>query len=314
VATKQHKKTVECRPLLTIKVSGPGVHTGRISVPDLLVVCQQVQSAVNRQAEAIEGKQTLRPGPKLGKVHEECTLELVSLGGGSALLGFDPAKSQQSLPYMATLGEQAVVRVSEAVRALSHDEPLEIDPGVLDSLRNMGELLNNGVRSIKLIMPARPGRKRIEATYNLKAQERVVRRLRPPEMHPVVIDGVLEMADFGSTERCRVHPALGPSISCTFSRDLADDVYAALRQAAHIEGKATINAQTGKMESIAITRLIPLDPLALNAGNFLRGWTLEQLVQTQDVGPLTDPKLLAGGWPEDEDVDDVLGEIYQRRH
>ena len=314
MAKQQGRRTVKPQPALTLKVSGPDIHAGRIPVPDLLVICQQAQSAVNRQAEALEGRQTLRPGPKLGKVRLECTLELVSLGKGSAVLSFDQTRSQPSFPQMRSLGEEAIAGVGEALRALAKGERKDIDPGVLDSLRSMGELFGNGVKSIRWIVPARPGRRRISATFNASIQKRVVQKLRPPTIRPIGLDGVLEMADFKpSDHRCRIHPSLGPSINCTFPPQLADELYSILRQAAHIEGDATINAQTGKTESIEITAVKPLDPLTVNAGSFFTGWTFDQLVHMQSVDPLRDPKSLAGGWPDDEDVDDVLAEIYQRR-
>jgi len=49
--------------VLRLKVAGPGVGRGRISVPDLIKICQDVQAAVTRQAEALEGQTSLRPGP-----------------------------------------------------------------------------------------------------------------------------------------------------------------------------------------------------------------------------------------------------------
>lgn len=50
------------------------------------------------------------------------------------------------------------------------------------------------------------------------------------------------------------------------------------------------------------------------ACNFFTGSTLDQLVRMQAVEPLKDSKALAAGWPEDEDIDDVLQEIYEDRH
>ena len=311
---QQQRRTAKPKPVLILKISGPDIHAGRIPVPDLLVICQHAQSAVNRQAEALEGKQTLHPGPKLGKVRHECTLELVSLGKGSAVLGFEQAKPQPNLPPMGSLGEEAIATVAEAIRTVGKGRARNIDPGVLDSLKSMGELFGNGVRSIQWIVPARAGRKRISATFNSNVQRRVVDKLKPPTSEHVSLDGVLEMADFKpADQKCRIHPTLGPAINCTFDPSLADEIYAVLRQAARIEGDATINTQTGKTENISIISVKPLDPLTVNAGSFFKGWTFDQLVHMQAVEPLRDSKVLAGGWPDDEDVDDVLTDIYQRR-
>lgn len=302
------------KPDLTLKIAGPGVRPGRISVHDLLTVCQHAQTAVNRQAAALEGHKTLRPGPPVGKVRAECELEVVSLGKGSAVLGFEQAKSQRDLPKLAGLGQQAIAAVVTAIDAMSRGKEEAIDPGVLDSLRSMGELFTNGVRSIEWVVPRRQGRGRIAATFNKKVQERVMKRLRPPTTRPVSLEGVLEMADFKPTDqKCRIHPPLGPAIACTFSPDLSDAVYRVLRQAARIEGEATVNAHTGKTESICIASVTPLDPLMVNAGNFFTGWSIDQLIQMQGIEPLRDLRSLAGGLPDDEDVDEMLADIYQRR-
>lgn len=301
-------------PLLTLKVSGPEIRPGRIPIPDLLAICQHAQAAVNRQAEALEGRPTLRPGPKIGKVVNECTLELVSLGKGSATLGLEPAKAQARLPHFTGLGDEAIVAVTKAISDLSKGRESSIDPGVLDSLRNMGAVFDDGVKSVQWIVRAAPGRKRIVATFDRRVRARASEHLKVPAQRPIAIDGVLEMADFRQTDyRCRIHPAVGGAISCTFDATLADDVYRVLRQPAHVEGTAAENAHTGKLESIHLTSVSPLDPLSADAGSFVRGWSLEQLARLQGVDPLRDPAVLAGGWPEDDDVDEALAEIYRGR-
>jgi hypothetical protein len=318
VAKKKQPKrrTHKARLALILEVSGAGIKSGRIPIPELLVICQHAQSAVNRQAEALEGRPALRPGPKLGKVRLECTLELVSLGPGSAVLGFDTARPQANLPGMTNLSDEAIAMVAEAIGALGSRKAadIDIDRGVLDAIRSMGELFSNGVTSIQWIVPARSGRKRIAATFDRRVQTRIVQRLQPPKAEAVVMDGVLEMADFRAADRrCRIHPAIGAPVTCTFPSEMADEIYAVLRKAARVEGEATVNAHTGKIEGLEIKTVKPLDPLMVNAGSFFTGWTFDQLVRMQGVEPLRDSKALAGGWPEDEDVDDVLQEIYDHR-
>src|SRR5947199_407125 len=49
MAKQQRQQRRRPKPVLTLKVSGPDIASGRIPVPDLLVICQHAQSAVNRQ-------------------------------------------------------------------------------------------------------------------------------------------------------------------------------------------------------------------------------------------------------------------------
>ena len=76
------------QPLLKLRIEGPGVRSGAISVPDLVRICQATQDAVSRQAEAMRGGQSLRPGPKSSVVYQECTLELTGIKKGSTVLPF----------------------------------------------------------------------------------------------------------------------------------------------------------------------------------------------------------------------------------
>lgn len=57
----------------------------------------------------------------------------------------------------------------------------------------------------------------------------------------------------------------------------------------------------------------PLDPLATDAGSFFRGWSLDQLARLQSVDPVRVPTVLAGGWPDHDDVDEALADIYGQR-
>lgn len=308
------RRTSKGAPLLALKVSGPDIRSGRIPIPELLVICAQAQSAVDRQAEAMEGKRTLRPGPTSEKVRHECTLELVGLGKGSAVLSFEPAKPQTVFPGITTLGLEAVEKVGETIAALSRGETREFDPGVLDSLNKMGEVFEKRVRAIVWIVPRHGTHKQVRATYNHRVHTNVTARLKPATMRNTSVDGVLEMADFKATEhRCRIHPTLGAPINCTFNPLLADQVYESLRRPVRIHGTATINPETGRTEGIEIREVKPLDPLTVNAGNFFTGWTFDQLVMMQAARPIHDPRALAGGWPEDEDLDDVMADIYQHR-
>src|SRR5258708_19211598 len=85
--------------VLKVKIEGPGVHRKSIAVPDLVKICESIQSAVHRQAEAMEKPtaQTLRRGPITASAQKECTLELVGIVGGSTGLLFRYSKLQQQL-------------------------------------------------------------------------------------------------------------------------------------------------------------------------------------------------------------------------
>jgi hypothetical protein len=49
------------------------------------------------------------------------------------------------------------------------------------------------------------------------------------------------------------------------------------------------------------------------AGQFFASRTLKELADAQGVGPMRNPKQMAGAWPAEEDVDQFLLETYQTR-
>src|SRR5579864_3598846 len=143
------------KPLLKLRIQGPGVRQGAIAVPDLIRICQAAQDAVNRQAEAMRGGQSLRPGPKSAVVYQECTLELTGIQKGSTVLPFALAKPQQSLPLpdITTFGREVVLEVASVVKQIGATGRRRKNPhfeaGLLYSLREMGEVLDRGVTSIE---------------------------------------------------------------------------------------------------------------------------------------------------------------------
>jgi hypothetical protein len=175
MATKRAKRQ---QPVLKLKVKGPAIGQGRIPIPELVGICLQVQAAINRQAEAREGVQTLRSGPVLSKVKEECTLELLGIDKGSAVLRFGLAKPQLPLPYSdLPPGNAVIAEVAAAVKSLGNGNRLSIDSGVLESLNDLGSVLDQGaVSEIEFIVPQRGKKRRIVAKFNDRTRKRHTRQ------------------------------------------------------------------------------------------------------------------------------------------
>jgi len=122
------------------------------------------------------------------------------------------------------------------------------------------------------------------------------------------------MADFKEADlKCRIHPILGSPILCSFEESQADEIYAALRKPVRITGEASVDSQTGRVQNVKIDRLELLEPLALGAADFYSGKSIEELIESQGIKPMVDIGVLAGGLPDDLDVDAMVEEIYQDR-
>lgn len=303
-------------PLLKLKIEGPGVRAGRISIPDLVQICDKAQSAVNRQAEALAGQRSLRRGPVTSDVREECTLEFVGISKGSAVLSFDLARPQLSIPLQRTVGGEVVLEVQRILEDLKADRDRDYDPGVLDSLNGLGEVFDRGsIEAIEWIVPRSTGKKgRLSAVYNKAVRERVMKRVKAPERQLQTIEGTLEMADFKEgDERCRIHPPIGNPVACKFEKETEDTIYELLRRPVRVQGETSLDPNTRRVAFIQVKKIEPLDSLAAGAAAFLRPYSFEELAQLQGVKPLESISVLAGGIPEDENLDEFLDDIYAHR-
>jgi hypothetical protein len=304
-----------------LKVTGPHIKPGRIPVPELLVICEQAQTAVNRQAEVLRGRRGLRPGPTATLVKDECTLELFSIGRGSAVISFagpeTKPQAQGALDLeLATLGESAVREVVKSLRSVKTKKSVSMDIGVKRTFQDLGKLLDNGVRKIEWSVPGQAGKgSRMTATFDETARQRIEESPTDDVVKHVEIDGRLEMADFKLGDlRCIIHTPDGQRVTCSFGTEIEDDVYKALRHVARVTGTATINARTKRTEQIALQSVKALDPFLEQVDDFFSGLNLEQLTKAQGVDPTFDLRRLTDAWPQDEDVETFLAAVEKGNH
>jgi len=302
-------------PILRLRVRGPGVRSGRIAVPDLIKICQELQNTICRQAEAMEGRKTIHPGPTAAMIQNECTLELVGIKKGSTRLEFGLVKPQLPLIPDAEFGVEVIKELTGTINSLGNGNRKVVDPGVLQGLYGFNTVVDPKRISSIEITNRRIGRQpALKATINQIVTERVAARMSGPRTSTVHIDGVLDMADFKIKDlKCRIDPPIGTSITCLFDPDLADQVYSLLRQPVRVDGMATLQPYTDRIESVHIEEIQKLPALFMGERNFFSAQTIQQLATAQKVKPMKDISILRGGFPKDEDVDDFLGEIYSAR-
>lgn len=289
------------QPLLKIKIHGR-FKPGRIPVPLLLKVCGEAQAAVNRQAESLEGKRTLRPGPVIAAVSRECTLELFGLKKGTTTLDFARAADQQPLIQPQTIGFDAVIGVGAAIKAAARRRPLKsvpLDTGVLDTLNKMGEVFEKGVEKIEWIVPRQNGTKRLAVAYIPEIRTKIAARIQSAAPNvPSTVEGTLELA----AGTCRITTAVGIPTLLAFEPEKAAEVYEAM----HKPVKARVDPKTRKIQNIEIQK--DHDPKP----SFFVAKTIDQLIAEQGVRPIVDLNVLSGALPDD-DVDEMVAEIYRAR-
>jgi hypothetical protein len=299
------------KPLLKIRVVGRGLRPGHIPIPLLLKICGEAQRAINRQAEALAGKRSLRPGPPTTEVAEECTLDLVGLKKGSTTLDFVQASDQKS---MLPIGIEAVSGVAGTLKFFSgrrRKAPL-LDHGVLVALDGLGEVFqgDSDIDKLEWIVPTHNGTKRVKAEFDAKLVPKLKAHLQP--MLPLAqqpigtqipsssFEGTLELTE----GKGRIVPAVGSPTQFSFGSDQA----AAVLEATKKPVKARVDPKTHKLENIEITS----GPVIDGSRRFFVAKTIEQLIAEQGIHPVKKLTSLAGAIP-DEDVDDFVADIYRDR-
>lgn len=239
------KQKSDQKPILRLKIDGPGMRKGRVPIPELILVCKEAQNAINKQAEVLRNRKTIHPGPTAQNIQDECTLELIGIHGNSpTTLDFDLRKPQRSLDFSEELGATAIREVATTISGLRKKNVDGFDPGVLLRLYSLTAAISPKlIKRIDWITPSHNGhRPKISATITKTVRENVAKRLSSPRKAPVEVDGVLEMADFKKEEfKCRIDPPIGTPVLCTFDPQRADEIYDLLRKYVRAKGTGTIH-------------------------------------------------------------------------
>ncbi|HUQ93498.1 MAG TPA: hypothetical protein VM120_17590 [Bryobacteraceae bacterium] len=316
---KPPKQRATAKPILQLKVRGPGIRPGRIPVPELIRICKEAQNAINKQAEAMEGLKTKHPGPISGSIQNECTLELVAIKRGSTTLQFAAAKPQLPLfPDANNRANEAVSELASTLKSLGNgNKRKDIAPGVLHSLYNLGSVIGPKVVSgLEWIVPRNNGTKKMSAGITQSVQAKLAERISAPRKAMMPIEGVLDMADFRpSQNKCIIAPALGAEVVCTFDADKANVVYALLRKTVRVYGEAQIEPYSEKPISLAIKEIQEVPSLHFGKNIFKANFSIEDLSAAQGVKPIKTASELATNLDDTEDdLDAMLEEIYDSRH
>jgi hypothetical protein len=308
------------KPLLKIRISGPGVRSGRIPVPLLLQVCKDAQAAINRQAQALEGRRSEKT--LSSAVVQECTLELIALKKGSTTLDFAPATGQLPFPELASIGSEAVTAVGATLKdaSLKRGRRRSQDLGVLDALDDLGSVFDQGVNKLNWIVPAHNGHKRsvaelIPATRSkikLRKQQPLPLGYGAPAAEGILgapatvapendfLEGMLELTD----GKCRISPAVGVPTVVSFGEDKAENVI----EATHKPVRVRMDPRGRRLMDIEITP----PPAGFDIGDFFAPHSIDHLIAEQGVRAITNLDLLTGAIP-DEDVDGMVAQIYKDR-
>ena len=122
------------------------------------------------------------------------------------------------------------------------------------------------------------------------------------------------MADFKPNDlKCRIDPAIGSPVLCTFEERDASLVQSLLREPIRVIGEGTFQPYTQRLESLHIRTIERLPSLSLVEGNYYSEASFADLAASQKIKPVKNVSELGGGFPSDENIDQFLEEIYKAR-
>ena len=308
------------KPLLEVRLVGPGVTEGKIYISDLVLLGQGLQTALNSVAWGLLNNAPGRRGARLpDDIREQCALQLVGLTSGSVVLRLDLVRDADS-----SIGVEALEKLITGLPPLEQSEghlPIELDARVLSAwhdMGKMGKIFQRGIERAEFCLTIKGTTRRYDFLPQTLARlsDRVRARLQVK-----TIEGRLLMADFEGKRRCRVHPVSGPPIPCTFSEAIADKVKGALTSWVRVTGKAKVDLASGAIKTFAIREIELLDvtpraPLP-QPEDFWQRKTLEELASEQGVEPISRLEDILGKgaalWSTDTEFETFIADIQSRR-
>lgn len=311
-------------PLLKVRFDGAAVGAGRIPLSHLRNFIDSLETALIRTGRVLRGDATsLHRGAQPNKIKEEVELDLVLLTHGSpaAVLGFERRKSMMNQPlpgvdFGLNIFEKAVSGLT-AVQQNDDLLPAGYDIGVLKAWRDTGKLFSRGIKRIEFTINHRATP--LLAVYTPQGLARIQERIKEPQVNIRTIEGRLLMADFKEHgARCRVHPSVGEPVLCLVEDEQEDEVYKNIRRYVRITGEAKEDPVSGKIASIKIHGIEPLEEGRedqATSHDFWKSKTLDELAEAQQVHPIEDVQTLFGTWPGeiDDGFEEAINTLRQQK-
>jgi len=241
--------------ILTVKLEGPNVKEGRISIDSFTLLISKIQSCVEHFGLILGGKTTgrnIRRHPSA--IKKECSLEIVSLLPGSLEVTFDlTSKEEQSTLFKTPhLGEKAVSLMVDTISGFEKEKPTlppEVNVPVVRFIRDISNLTNEDVSSIKFSLE-KPDIK--QAIITKEVHSRIEKYILEPYWSATLVEGILREIDL-ERNKCQVFPIDNkPFVRCIFSKDDEDEVISALDKYVKVHGEAKIRAEDGSIQLLEI--------------------------------------------------------------
>ncbi len=295
---------------LRVRLEGPSAEFGEVAATDFARLLLGTQSAIQRAAGHVIGRQNRETG-RPGKVIEDSTrLRLVAIESGSIVAVLDSPRRPTD-PHTLELTDPALGELAIETALQTAAGGPDAHPDVADALVRMADEIGLGRRYDAITFE----RERADSLTRVRidpAHRDALRAVaqRPPTARDDSLVGVLVEADFENLS-ARLRGPAGVKTSVSFSPDLADDIYEALRASARLRGEVRYDAKTSEARSIELTKIERGDQLTigLEPGDFWLHPSLAELVQQAGIAPVTDVASLHDDEASDDEVDRLMAAL-----
>jgi hypothetical protein len=295
---------------LRVRLEGETAELGRIAASDFARLLLGTQSAIQRAAGHVIGRQARETGRRGRTIEHSTRLRLVGIEQGSvvAVLEAPPHPTAEDRLTLADagLGELAI---ESALATLLGEKPAH--PDVADAFVRMADEIGVGRRFDAITFEQVDQRRPVSARLDAPLRDKL-RALARPEARAEddTVVGVLVEADFES-HTARLRTATGAKATVSFTADLADEIQEALRRPTRLRGVVRYDPATAEARTIELHEIVRGDQLALGLepGDFWTHRTIDQAAAEAGIAPVSDVEALRDTAATDEEADRLLAAL-----
>lgn len=303
------------QPALTVRLSGPGIPPGRISTDDLIPLLRALVDSLERLASReIEGRPSLRPGPRTRVAKSRVALYLRSVGEGSAVLGFEAGSAQRGIEGVR-LGWETVAEWVSGLDQVGRGEarPESFDRGVLSAFGPLRPMLDRGIDEIDFSFES--GTTLRKAKFDRGVSRQIEEHLKLPARNRRTFEGIILEADFHAPDiEFTLYTTGGEALRCSAPEEDMSAVLGSLLRFVRVSGDALEDTETKRVKRLRADaiEIVDLEVEGIPIGSVKEFWTgveLSDLLERQGVAPFDPDEPITWEPPTRDELDRLLRAI-----
>lgn len=291
-------------------LGGPLARLGEVPAADVARLILDLERAIRRAAQTVLGRPEAAGRP--GRVVEQAAdWRLLAISEGSVVveLGLPDADAgPDALDIDArTLADEALLKTLRVVA--EEDEA----PELAAAMAELADHLEIGQRYDQVWFEIEdPRRRRVTIDAAVRERLRLAASRPSRDSQRDKVSGTLYEADFEKNS-AHLRAPDGSSVRVSFDDALADDIQTALRSPAELEGEVRYDPRTSIAKAVELRAVRRADQLmiGLDASEFWRNPSIEELREARGVGPVSDVSSLRLTEASDEELEAFLAALSE---